>query len=591
MRRILVTILLLMLFVLACKAVTPLVVEPSATLTSPPPTSSPSPMPTRTAPPTQTQTPTPSPPPPTVEPSPTASQVPPPAPAFMVRWHPDGGLYVGDVVSIEVIAPAGMDLEEDTLEVRVDDPNADLVGSVGFAPFGIGGRYQATMFWVWDTAGLLPGEHALNFSVQPEGITWTKTVSLGPQSALPPPEPEAHWAHDESDCCLFYYITGTAAERDMLDLLTRADAQAEDVIQQMGVVFEEPIEVTLMSRVLGHGGFAGGEIYISYLDRNYAGSILDVVLHHEMVHILDAHLGGELRPTMFVEGLAVYLTGGHFKPEPLMPRAAVLLSPSVLENDLGLDWYLPMVALADDFYTSQHEIGYLQAGALVEYMVDTWGWEAFSDFYRDIHPHPEEVQSLAIDLALQTHCGLSFEQLEVNFIAALKNQEISAEYRDDVRLTVAFYDTVRRYQQAGDSSAYFLTAWLPNGPQMRELGVVADLLRHPSTGENLALETLLVAASGHFKAGRYVETEETLDAVNMVLDAMGDNNPKPFTSHPLAMAHYEIVQALLDQGYQSQNIQVTGSTARAEASADGLEVVVLELVEREGGWVLKSITQ
>ncbi len=81
---------------------------------------------------------------------------------------------------------------------------------------------------------------------------------------------------------------------------------------------------------------------------------------------------------MLEEGLAVYLTGGHFKPEPLGPRAAALL-------DLG--WYISLSNVANDFYNQQHDIAYLEAGSLVKYLVETYGWSAFNQFYRTI-PEP-----------------------------------------------------------------------------------------------------------------------------------------------------------------------------------------------------------
>ena len=116
-------------------------------------------------------------------------------------------------------------------------------------------------------------------------------------------------------------------------------------------------------------GLPSSEISVSYLDRNYASNSWELVVHHEMVHAIDGHLGGDFRPTIFVEGLAVYLTGGHYKPEPLMPRAAALL-PAYLNQ------YIPLKTLADDFYASQHEIGYLEGASLIEYMVKTYGWDA-----------------------------------------------------------------------------------------------------------------------------------------------------------------------------------------------------------------------
>ena len=556
MRRIQITLTVLLLTVMACRVFVPSTPLPPPTVTQPAPTS-----------------------------TSIASQ---PIPSFSVRVHPDGGLYVGDLVSLEIIAPPDLDLDDEELRVQEAPFQDEILASAVFASFGIGGRYQATLPWVWNTAGLEAGAQALTFSIQPLGITWTHTITLQAESAIPLPEPDARWAVDESDCCLVHYITGTAADRDIQTVLEQADAQAEDVAGLLGIEFTEPIGVTLMPRVLGHGGFAWGDVYISYLDRNYAGSSVATVLHHEMVHILDARLGGDLRPTILAEGFAVYLTGGHFKPELLIPRAAALLAPS--DQEPGLDWYLPLAPLTDNFYKSQHEIGYLQAGALVESMVETWGWDAFSAFYRDIHPEPGGKHSEAIDAALRNHFDLTLVQLEARFIDTLEQQRVTLELCDDVRLTVGFYDTVRRYQQSLDSSAYFLTAWLPKGPEMRERGIVADLVRHPSRPENLALETLLVTADEYLRAGRYSETEQALEAVNAVLDARDAQADSPFAAHPLAGAHYEIVMYLLGD-YRVQRIQVEGNAAQVVVSDSGPGVVTLHLENVRGRWAVVNSNQ
>ncbi|HEX6305571.1 MAG TPA: hypothetical protein VFZ76_15355 [Anaerolineales bacterium] len=441
-----------------------------------------------------------------------------PEETFSSRFHPDGDLFVTDLISLEIIAPPGEELQDHEVAVRVIDPVRQDLGEAEFQPFGIGGRRQATMQWVWDTSELSSDEYTLEFSVRPEGPEWTETVSMRPQAELPPPQPGAQWETTESECCRVHYITGTEAARDISALAMATDEQAESVAEKFGAEFEGPVTLTLLPRVLGHGGFAGEEIYISYLDRNYAGNDYTQVLHHELVHILDNHLGGELRPSILVEGLAVYLSGGHFKREAILARAATLL-------DLG--WYIPLKALSDDFYTAQHEIGYIEAGALVEFMVRTYGWEAFSDFYRDIRPPENGEQSQAIDRALQEHFGITFAQLEDRLLASLRRRAIIPELRSDVRLTVAFYNTVRRYQQLMDPSAYFLTAWLPSGEEMRQRGIVADYLRHPMTAENIALESMLVEADKHLRAGRYAEAEQLISAVNLRLSQLGEVHVDP----------------------------------------------------------------
>ena len=247
---------------------------------------------------------------------------------YAVRIHPDGKLYVGDQVSFEVLIPPDRIASAQKVQVRLGQDPLKLIAEAPTAPFGIGGRMQATMSWAWDTKGLAAGDYALTFTTEPGGDTWTETVSLLPQRSLPRAEKEAKWATASSACCTVNYITGTAAERDLPDLLKLADEQAQDAEQRMGVQASDPITITLLPRLLGQGGFASDTINVSYLDRNYSAGDIGVILHHEIIHILDHRLGGELRPSLLTEGLAVYMTGGHFKEEPLLPRAAALLDAS-----------------------------------------------------------------------------------------------------------------------------------------------------------------------------------------------------------------------------------------------------------------------
>lgn len=463
--------------------------------------------------------------------------------ALQVRFHPDGELYVGDLISLEVIAPAGEDWHGRSVQVWFSQEER-MLGEVGFAPYGIGGRQQATFHWIWDTSGLTPGEYTLRFLVQPQGLSWQESVHLLSASQVPLPQPWAEWTVQHSECCHVYFIRGTPAEIDILELLDEVDEQAAFVSEKLEAGFAQPIEVTFLPRVLGHGGFAGQGVSISYLERNYASGDLSTVLRHEFTHVLDGQLGGEFRPTMLVEGLAVYLSGGHFKPEPLKARAAALLPPqpgcipgtaslTLPFQEETLEWcslggYIPLVELSDDFYLKQHEIGYLQAGALVEFLIETWGWEAFSNFYRDIHPPQPDGEGdeakgahfRAIESALVNHFGMGLAELEAQFIQALQKEHLNPTWVEDVRLTVAFYNTVRRYQQLLDPSAYFMTAWLPDLKAMREKGIVADLLRRPSRAENIAIESMLTIINLSLRRGYYLQAEHMLEVVQAMLDEL-----------------------------------------------------------------------
>ncbi len=162
--------------------------------------------------PTVTFTPT-----PTDTPSPTATPIQPtvvPADTYSVWYHPDGGLYVGDQVSMEVIAPQNQNMDGKQARIQVDPPNGPTLGPVNFGGFGNGNRIEALFTWGWDTKGLQPGDHTLTYTILPDGPNFSQTVTLHPQSQVPPPEPTAHWASARASCCILNYITGTDAERD-----------------------------------------------------------------------------------------------------------------------------------------------------------------------------------------------------------------------------------------------------------------------------------------------------------------------------------------------------------------------------------------
>jgi hypothetical protein len=464
---------------------------------------------------------------------------------FSVFFHPDGALYVGDLVSLEVIAPPEAGLKDRKVSLSSGGPAGVRLGEAQFEPYGLGGRLQTTFLWVWDTIGLAAGEYNLAFAVQPDGPVWVETVTLLPRGQLPPGEAQSSWATAKSACCEVHYLTHTAAERDLPGLLSMMDEQANKVSQQMGIRLSEPAQIVLIPRLLGHGGFTGREIVLSYLDRNYIDGNLAVIFHHELVHYMDVHLGGELKPSMLVEGLAVYLSGGHYRTEPLLPRMAALLPPepgcipvaqalaggtaqAATSHLCGLNRYVPLQELIDHFYFTQHEIGYLEAGSLVEFMVESWGWTAYSSFYRDIHPiknptaQPADAdsQSRAMEAALQRHFGLSLGQLEERFLQALKAERVRPQDVEDIRLTVRYYDSARRYQLLMDPSAYFLNAWLPESEQMRKRRIVADVARSPQGPQNTALETMLVNANAALQQGRYAEVQRLLDAIDVILNGV-----------------------------------------------------------------------
>lgn len=431
---------------------------------------------------------------------------PQPTSKISVISHPDGNLYVGDQVSFEVLVPSSSSDNSTSVEVAYA---GHKLGSAPFASHGIGGRDQATLWWVWNTRGLEPGSYTLTFTRFPGNTAWTRTYKLHPARQVPPPEPQAHWITTTTVCCNLYYISGTAAERDIVLLGEEADQQSAAVSAQLNTTLSQRIDIVFMSRVVGHGGFTLDAVYVSYLDNNYIGNDMPILFHHEFVHYYDSSLGGDYRPSMLEEGLAVYLTGGHFKPEPLGQRAAALL-------DLG--WYIPLSTIANDFYSQQHDVAYLEAGSLIKYLIETYGWNAFDQFYRSIHAPNNQSVADVMDSALHEHFGISFMDLENVYLVYLHSQSVTTDIRTDLQLTVTFFDTVRRYQELLDPSAYFLTAWLPDGSIMRQHGIVADFLRHPEGWENRIFESLLVRSQKELFNGDYPNAEQTLRWTDWLMD-------------------------------------------------------------------------
>ena len=300
-----------------------------------------------------------------------------------VLYHPDGGLVVGDQVSFEFFAPGDALREGARIQVeRVAGQNQSL-GEAGFGGDGYGGLH-AVLLWTWNTQSLAPGDYLLQFTITPGAMTWQETVHLD----AAPPGGTPVWQEREIQCCILHTISGTDAARDINQLARLVDERASLAAHLLGADLNQLIDapgsggkmdVNLIPRVLGQGGFTGSEVTVTYNDETYIRSEAATILQHELTHRIDAMLGGDLRPLILEEGLAVYLTGGHYKNEPVMLQAAFLL------RDSG---YLPLANLAVDFYSHQHETGYLEAAALVGMMMATWGQDGFYQFYRDIHPKP-----------------------------------------------------------------------------------------------------------------------------------------------------------------------------------------------------------
>ncbi|MBL8056614.1 MAG: hypothetical protein JNK29_07945 [Anaerolineales bacterium] len=471
-------------------------------------------------------------------------------PALVI--HPGPQYYAGDVLSLAVTADPAW--ERAQVSLHLGGADGPVIVSGEFGAFGIGGRPQATFWWAWDTAGLA-GEQTLTVVVTPPagpgsaaapGV-FSQSVTLLPADQRPAPEAQARWAEARSACCVFHYLTGTAAARDIDLIRAQADQAFARVEQTLGVRQRGRVAFTLLSRLLGHGGFASDEIYLTYIDRNPAGLDLQTVFVHEGTHILDRQIADQ-RPTFITEGLAVFVAGGHYYPEDLDQRAAALLA---------LDRYLPLAELARAFYPAQHEIGYLEAGAFVKYLVDTYGWERFRAMLAAFEPADDEAALLAA--GLRAEYGRTLEELEAEWLAHLRAQPVDPDQVTHLRLTIALFDALRQYQLQDDPAAHFLSAWLPDGPEARRRGLVADFVRSPRAPENVALEAMLAAAEQALARRDFDLAERLINSVNGVL-AAGN-----LFFDPLAARYLRVVTDLAARGYEAQTIDLAGPAPRAAA--------------------------
>jgi hypothetical protein len=195
-----------------------------------------------------------------------------------------------------------------------------------------------------------------------------------------------------------------------------------------------------------------------------------------------------------------------------------------------------------------------------------------------------------VETALQKHFGLNLAQLEEQFLAALREEQLSPELAEDLRLSVSFYDTARRYQLMFDPSAHFLTAWLMDSEQMRKRGVVADYLRRPGQPEALALEAMLATAGESLDQADYAKAAGFLQAINQVLDLYPQQGTQAFTASALAADHLKLVQTALAAGYQPHRIRLEGNTARMWVSTSGPGLNELAFRRDQENWLMSGLS-
>ena len=499
-----------------------------------------------------------------------------------VVLYPVPVIYAGDKVTFQLLPHV-----PDT--INVNDVHAAIYidgTQVAGGPLdrrNWNGQAEGVYEWAWNTVGLA-GDHQIEVVLDPSDaiqagdedgtnnrVTLNTTVEVASgQAAL---EVAATWQTTEINCCIVHVVSDTAAARDLPTLLPQLEAAVQQAADRLTVQPSQKINVYLIDRVVGQGGFAGADMVVSYADRQYAGGGIYELLVHEATHILDQQFAPQ-RLSFLAEGLAVWVSGGHYKPEDLTQRSAALLA---------LERNVPLAQIIDDFYPVQHEIGYLEAAGFVTFLIDRAGWGTFKEFYSDTSADDGPTLSAAVDANLQRYYGLTLAQAESEWLDGLKSQPPPAQAIEDLRTTIRYYDVARRYQALYDPTAHYLSAWLPHPTQVREFGNPADLTRRPREEINVTLEVMLVAADTAMRAGDYSRANVILDSVDGILERGGT------IIDPMATSYLRIVRAAAEYGYELHTIELSGETARATATQSPdirLKNLVMEM--RGQNWVILS---
>lgn len=473
--------------------------------------------------------------------------------------YPSTELHVGDQATFQLYAqvPDNILPNQVPVEIAVD---GRLLASGVLGSQNLAGEAYGLFEWVWEVGAEL-GVHEVVITLDPHNVIVSGDADeLNNKLVLPVSVAGAMvgnargdagldgWVSAETTYTNLFVVPGSAAHRDLTAISAEIDNALRDAYARLNLAPSAKLNLYFSDRIIGQGGYAGEDMVISYVDRDYAGAGFRELLFHESIHIIDDHFTPPSNMPFLVEGLAVWAVGGHYKPENLDKRMAALV--------LGTESYLPLTQLIDDFYPAQHEISYLEAGGFFQYLVNRFGQERVMTFYSTVNSAEEltKIPSEAMDIALRSHFGFSLTQLEADWIQQLRAISYDTQESEDLMLTVAYYDMMRRYQQQHDPTAYYLNAWLPSPRALYERNSSAELSRHPTAEINIWLETMLVAANQALRTGQYSQARALLSGIERTL-----NNP--LTSDPLSSNYLQLVQLTADYSLESHRIIVEGTHA------------------------------
>jgi len=528
---------LLLFAVLVLASCAPATAEPTGT-----------PLPTATEPPPATPTPRPS-------ATPTLDL---PAPGSVltleeidrdVRVYPGPVHYQGDLLTFEINLGEFVEPGDSPVTFQVD----------GREPVHVPGEWKGSYLLAqFDTAGLI-GEHQLSIEGEHDGVTINETYQLKLRSAnwRPAQEQNPAWVTREVACCILHYITDTAAARDIDWIARTAQQAAEDFDQYPTVDVTEKIDIYFSDRMWFNGAFGGsGELFIVYTDRYYGPTRgekgLEILVRHELGHaVFPIFSNGE--------GLSVYLAGGHYKPEPIPRRGAALLET---------EYYIPGQGPA-----SQHEVIYLHQAAMINYIIETYGWEVLWDYVEEDskvgNPEPGERDEI-----FQRALGVSREMFQEGFLNWLSEHDPGQQVQD-LQLTIELQEIRRTYQERYAPRPQFLLGSAEETfarPEYLRVNI-----REPRTPAHIAVELLIANAQEAINDGRYNRARGLIPVIERAVNT-GQ------LDEPLAREYGEVVLTMAHQGYETVSLDLQGNQARVVVTNSPPELQSFTLHKADGAW-------
>ncbi|MFC2176881.1 hypothetical protein ACFLRH_00535 [Actinomycetota bacterium] len=404
---------------------------------------------------------------------------------------------------------------------------------------GVGGH------WVKVTGQLVPERE----------IDITQRIVVQPAAGRPRQELAMRWAVERTECCNVSYLEESAAARDLDQVVGLIDESARRVEEYFGLSLPR-VDLVLIDRLWGNGGYAGDEVVVSYLDRDYSpgrGPTLQQTVLHELAHAITDQIE-HATPWPLLEGTAVHFAGGHFKPEPLGPRARALVDRGELP---------PLVELFVSFPEMQHETRYVAAGALVEYIVVTYGFPAFLDVLdSDLDQTGGEWLGAAVREAL----GIDLVALQTEFTDWVASHD-AASQSEDLALTIALQEARRAFQAAYDPYPNYF-----GYPSVTKTGQDALAMRDPRSPRLVAVEALIGYAQDLIITGDFEVAAVAVAEVERVV-AEGT------VGVGLSAGFLEVAEALDDAGYELLEYVPGTQSALATRDAPSLTRVDWEIVD------------